>query len=69
MFKKLFELITGDNDITLEPAYFWSALAVLTGLGLEVYSVIAGKSFDMQAYGIGAAALLTGLGLSAKFGK
>lgn len=69
MLKKLIELITGDDNATLEPAYFFSALAVLIGLGLEVYSVIASKPFDFQAYGIGAAALLTGLGMSAKFGK
>jgi len=69
MLKKLFELITGDDGVTLEPAYFWSALAVMIGFGLEIYSVAASKTFDMQAYGIGAAALLTGLGLSAKFGK
>jgi uncharacterized membrane protein len=53
----------------LEPSYAFSALAILIGLGLEIYSVIAGKPFDMQAYGIGAGALLTGLGMSAKFGK
>ncbi|MFC6520154.1 hypothetical protein ACFQAT_10575 [Undibacterium arcticum] len=41
----------------------------MIGLGLEVYSVVFGKPFDFQAYGIGAAALLAGLGLSAKFGK
>jgi uncharacterized membrane protein len=66
---KLIQLITGDDNATLEPSYAFSALAILTGLGLEVYSVITGKPFDMQAYGIGAAALLTGLGMSAKFGK
>jgi uncharacterized membrane protein len=66
---KLLQLITGDDNATLEPAYLWSAAAVAIGLGLEIYSVIAGKPFDMQAYGIGAGALLTGLGMSAKFGK
>ncbi|MFC3111397.1 hypothetical protein ACFOFO_26230 [Undibacterium arcticum] len=69
MFKKLLELITGDDNLTLEPSYLWSGAAVLIGLGLEVYSVVFGKPFDFQAYGIGAAALLAGLGLSAKFGK
>jgi uncharacterized membrane protein len=66
---KLVQLITGDDNATLEPSYAFSALAILIGLGLEVYSVVTGKPFDMQAYGIGAGALLTGLGMSAKFGK
>jgi uncharacterized membrane protein len=69
MFKKLLDLVTGDDGATLEPSYAFSALAILIGLGLEIYSVVAGKPFDMQAYGIGAGALLTGLGMSAKFGK
>jgi uncharacterized membrane protein len=69
MFKKLLEAVTGADNLTIEPAYLWSAAAVVIGLGLEIYSVVAGKPFDMQAYGIGAGALLTGLGVSAKFGK
>jgi hypothetical protein len=69
MFKKLLEVVTGDDNITIEPAYLWPAAAFVVGLALEVYSVVTGKPFDMQAYGIGAGALLTGLGMSAKFGK
>jgi uncharacterized membrane protein len=69
MFKKLLDLVTGDDNATLEPSYAFSALAILIGLGLEVYCSVTGKPFDMQAYGIGAGALLTGLGMSAKFGK
>ncbi|WP_118181315.1 hypothetical protein [Paraburkholderia phosphatilytica] len=66
---KLSDLITDDAGKVLEPAYFWSAAAILVGFGLEVYCSITGKPFDFQAYGIGACALLGGLGLSAKFGK
>lgn len=66
---KLMQLVTGDDNATLEPAYALSTLAVLIGLGLSVASFITGKPFDIQAYGIGAGSLLTGLGLSAKFGK
>ncbi|MEI6002737.1 hypothetical protein H3V53_38260 [Paraburkholderia bengalensis] len=67
--KRLAQLITGDDNATLEPAYFWGAVVILTGLGLEVFSVVTGKPFDLQAYGIGASALLAGLGVSAKLGK
>jgi hypothetical protein len=63
------DLITTDDGKTLEPAYFWTAVVIIIGLGLEVFSVVAAKPFDFQAYGIGAVGLLTGLGLSAKFGK
>ncbi|MEO6920515.1 MAG: hypothetical protein ABI188_15780 [Collimonas sp.] len=63
------ELITGDSGLVLEPAYFWSAVAIVVGLGLEIYSVVYGKTFDFQGYGVGALGLLSGLGLSAKFGK
>jgi hypothetical protein len=67
--KRLIQLITGDDNATLEPSYFWTAIVILIGLCLEVYSVVFGKAFDFQAYGIGAVGLLGGLGLSAKLGK
>jgi hypothetical protein len=66
---KLSDLITTDDGANLEPAYALSTLAVVIGLGLQVASFVTGKPFDIQAYGIGAGSLLTGLGLSAKFGK
>ncbi|CAB3779452.1 hypothetical protein LMG28688_00846 [Paraburkholderia caffeinitolerans] len=67
--RKLGELVTGDDNKTIEPAYTWSAVVIVVGLGLEVFSVVTGKPFDFQAYGIGAVGLLGGLGLSAKIGK
>jgi uncharacterized membrane protein len=69
MFKRLLDIITGDDGKTLEPSYFWSAAALLIGFGLEIFCVATGKPFDLQQYGIGAAALLAGLGVSAKLGK
>ena len=66
---KLSDLITGDDGLAIEPAYALSAAVILVGLGLEVYSVLFGKPFDFQAYGVGAVGLLSGLGLSAKLGK
>lgn len=66
---KLMDLITTDDGKTLEPAYWWTAVVIVVGLALEVFSVVTGKPFDFQAYGIGAVGLLGGLGLSAKFGK
>jgi len=66
--KKLIEILTGDDNVTLEPAYLWGAMAFIVGLGLEVYAVANGKPFDLQGYGIGAGALITGLGLGKKLG-
>ena len=66
---KLLDLITGDDNATLEPAYCWWALAILVGLGLEVYAVLSGKPFDLQQYGIGIGALLAGGGFSKHLGN
>lgn len=65
---KLSELITTDDNSTLEPAYVLWVLAVIVGLGLEVFSVFSGKPFDLQAYGLGTGALLAFGGLGKKLG-
>lgn len=66
---KLLELLTGDDNSTMEPSYFWSAVVIVVGLGLQIYSTVTGGSFNLSEYGIGAGAMLAGLGLSAKIGK
>ncbi|MBV8464623.1 MAG: hypothetical protein JO218_01645 [Burkholderiales bacterium] len=66
MYKKLLELITGDDNTTLDPHFALGVLAVLIGLGLEVYAVAAGKAFDLQGFGIGAGALIAGMGAGKK---
>lgn len=68
MLKKLLEIITGDDNITIEPAYLWWGAAIIVGLGLEIYCTITGKAFDLQVYGVGIGALLAGAGLSKKLG-
>ena len=68
MLKKLIELITGDDNVTIEPAYFWWAVTMIIGLSLEIYCTVTGKAFDLQAYGIGAGVLMTGAGLGKKLG-
>lgn len=65
---KLLETITGDDNVTLEPAYCWGAVFAAAGLGLQIYCTVTGKAFDLQGYGIGAAAMLAGLGLGKKLG-
>jgi len=68
MLKKLLELITGEDNVTIEPAYLWWAVAMIIGLGLEVYAVVFGKPFDLMAYGVGVGALLGMGGLGKKLG-
>ena len=63
---KLLELITGDDNITLDPHFALGVLAVLIGLGLEGYAVVTGKGFVLQAYGLGVGALLAGMGAGKK---
>lgn len=63
---KLAEVVTGDDNVTIEPAYFLGAIAFLTGLALEVYSVTQGKAFDLQSYGVGVGALLLAVGAGKK---
>lgn len=62
------ELLTGADSSSLVPAYVWWAVSMTVGLGLEVYSVITGNPFDLQAYGIGVGALMVGAGWSKKVG-
>lgn len=69
MLKKLMELVTGDDNTTLEPAYFLGAAAFIVGIGLEIYAVIAGKTFDLQAYGVGVGVLIASVGASKKLGS
>jgi hypothetical protein len=66
--KKLLEAITGDDNLTIEPAYLWGAIFATAGLGMQIYAVVKGATFDLQGYGIGSAAMLAGLGLGKKLG-
>ncbi|TXD58850.1 hypothetical protein FUT88_13295 [Ralstonia sp. TCR112] len=69
MLKKLMEIVTDDTNVTLEPAYALGAAAFVVGIGLEIYAVIAGKTFDLQAYGVGVGVLIASVGASKKLGS
>ena len=66
---KLTELITGNDNLTLEPAYFLWVFTWAIGMGLEIYAVITGKPFDFQAYGIGMGTMLALGGVGKKLGS
>ena len=54
-----------DNATYSAPSFLW-VLCVLVGLALEAYCVVHGIAFDMSAYGVGAAAMLSGGGIAHK---
>ena len=54
------DIVTTDDNRTLEFAYVLGIVFALVGLGLEVYSVVTGKAFDFQGFGIGSATLIAG---------
>lgn len=60
METKLLDVVTTDDNHTLEFAYVLGIIFALVGLGLEVYCVVTGKPFDYQGYGIGSATLIAG---------
>jgi hypothetical protein len=61
------QLLTGSDNTTHDIGRWLAALSSCTGLGLQIYAVgWKGQPFDMQAFGIGCAALATGVGAMLK---
>ena len=57
---------TGADNTTYDIGRVLWALAFLIGMGLNVYSIVAGKSFDLQNFGVGVGALLLAGGAAIK---
>lgn len=64
MKRALTQMMTGRDNITVDAFRVLAVLAVLVGVGLQVFVVIwrAGQGFDLQAYGIGIGGLLLAAG-------
>jgi hypothetical protein len=62
--QKLFELITEPDNKTVCPARIMGILGGLQFLALAGWHFAASKTFDPQAYAIGFAAYLSGLGVA-----
>jgi hypothetical protein len=60
----LTQMMTGKDNITFDVFRLLAVVAVIVGIGLEVFVVIwrAGVGFDLQAYGIGIGGLLLAAG-------
>ncbi len=52
------DCLTGIDGESFDIGRVLWALAFLVGMGLEIYAVIEGRSFDLQAFGFGVGALL-----------
>jgi len=62
MRDQLRQLITESDNRTHDLVRYLSAIAVLAGIGLTVYSVYKGAPFSIQDYGIGIGSLIGGIG-------
>ena len=56
--------LTGINGVDYDLGRILWALAFLVGIGLEIFTVITHRTFDLQQYGIGVGALLVAGGAS-----
>jgi hypothetical protein len=58
------QAFTGRDNFTVDAFRVLAVVAVVIGMGLEVFVVIwrAGQGFDLQAYGIGIGGLLLAAG-------
>lgn len=69
MYHILLQLLTGADNKTHDLRPWLALVSCLIGFGLEIYSVgFKGQAFDIQNFGIGVGALLTGYGAAMKLG-
>lgn len=64
MNKILTQLLTEADNATHDIVRWLAFIAVLCGIGLEIYAVITGKAFDLESYGLAIASMLGSLGVS-----
>ena len=58
------QCLTGADNQTYDIGRFLWGIAFFVGIGLVIASFVTGRAFDLQQYGIGVGALLTGGGAS-----
>ena len=63
--KDVFRQLLTESDNRTHDIYRYLAVgSIAVGLGLNVYAVVKGQPFDMQAFGIGTGALFAGVGVA-----
>ena len=65
---KLLELITGDDNVTLEPVYIWWAVSLIWYMASITISYFQGHQPNWQDVGIGLAAIFAGVAVAKKMG-
>lgn len=59
------QLLTESDNVTHDLYRYLAILAIVTGLGLQVYAIgWKGQPFDMQTFGVGIGALFAGVGVA-----
>lgn len=67
MLEALRQMVTGKDNSTHDVGRWFAVLGGLTGIGLSIYDVVHnGVHFDMQSFGLGMAAMATGVGAMLK---
>ena len=56
------QLLTGVDGETHDIGRWGGVISFAVGLGLEIFAVVETKPFDFMAYGLGVAAMATGIG-------
>lgn len=59
------QLLTESDNVTHDLYRYLAILAIVTGLGLQVYAIgWKDQPFDMQTFGVGVGALFAGVGVA-----
>lgn len=63
------EIVTESDNRTHNIHKHLALISVVVGLSLEIYVVVKGQQFDIQTFGIGVGALLTGTGAALRLSQ
>lgn len=58
------QLMTESDNRTHDIYRYLAVGSIVVGLGLNIFAVVKGQPFDMQAFGIGTGALFAGVGVA-----
>lgn len=58
------QLMTESDNRTHDIYRYLAVFSIVVGLGLNIFAVVKGQPFDMQAFGIGTGALFAGVGVA-----